>query len=249
MEVYEYQTLFQLEDDYWWCRALRETVMQALEGLTPVESAAVLDIGCGTGGMLNALHQHNRTVSYGFDQSETAVSFLKQRKLDRIGFGSVNAIPCKSNIFDAVLCLDVLESDGIDEQHALKELQRVLKDNGALILVVPAYDWLKTKEHHEAVHASKRYTRGKVRTLLQESCFKVERMSYLFPTVFPLIAAYRGLFQQKSNRTSSKPRSELKPLPTVVNTCLYATTVLERLLLRWVDFPWGSSLLAIARKK
>lgn len=54
--------------------------------------------------------------------------------------GSIEDIPHKSNIFDCVICIEVLEHLKKDEK-AIKELARVLKKEGKLIITIPSKDF------------------------------------------------------------------------------------------------------------
>jgi hypothetical protein len=118
------------------------------------------------------------------------------------------------------------------------------------VLVVPAYRWLLTEEHHKAVHASRRYTRREVAALLGRHPARLLRVTHFFAALFPAVAAYRLLLQQFSRPAAddAAPRSELRPLPAPINETLAAITRAERLALRAVDLPFGSSIIGVAQK-
>ncbi len=249
MEPHEYQTFYEFEDHYWWFRGLRKMIIQSLDALALPPKSRVLDVGCGTGGTLAALIPKFQIQGFAFDISEHAMPFLKKRHLNHVGVGSVNAIPCKSEIFEAVLCIDVFESKSVEVETALLELNRVLKKSGILLMIVPAYEWLKSSEHHAAVHASRRYNRRQVKFLLQNAGFKVKRTTYCFALIFPLIAIYRFMLKLKPKPDhKTAPRSELKHLPEVIQSILTGIVLIENWLLRYINFGWGSSILAIAEK-
>ena len=163
--------------------------------------------------------------------------------------GSISAIPVADAACDAVVCADVLEtiSDELEER-AYRELWRVVRPGGILVVVVPAYPWLLNEEHHRAVHAVRRYTKPRLVRLMQTVPLQMQRMTYLFPTLLPLIAVVR-LFQKTRRMPRGRPpRSDLRPLPRWVNAALLRIVNAERSLLRGMDFPFGSSLCAVARK-
>lgn len=98
------------------------------------------------------------------------------KTLDRDGewkpdiIGSAESIPLEDNSIDSIICTQVLEH----VQHpwvALKEMQRVLKPNGVLLLTVP-----QLNELHEIPHDYYRYTRWGLETLMTEAGLKVEVM-------------------------------------------------------------------------
>jgi SAM-dependent methyltransferase len=187
--------------------------------------------------------------SFGIDLSRHAVPFWKRRGLKRVCLASVNDLPFPDGTFDVVVCLDVLESDSVIEATAYRELWRVARDGGVIIIVVPAYRWLLTREHHRAVHASRRYTKQRLIALLRGQPVQLVRISYLFALLFPAIAGYRLARRLLGNGRSDLARSELWRLPRPVNAVLYGVMTLERVLLRSnVNLPFGSSLLAVVRK-
>lgn len=248
MESYEYKTLFDFETSYWWFRGLHEILSQTLSNLGLRSDAELLDAGCGTGQNLVNLSHNNCSEVYGFDVSVHAASFWPQRGLKKVCVSSINDIPFKDNAFDAVVSVDVLECEAVDETQAYSEMWRVLKPGGILTLVVPAYEWLFSEEHHKAVGANRRYSKKKVVDLLNRKPVQLIRLSHLFAGVFPLVVAYRILQPYWKRENANTPRSEIKPLPKIVNEALYSVMKAERLLLRRFDLPFGSSILAVARK-
>ena len=75
------------------------------------------------------------------------------------------------------------------------------------------------------------------------------RLTNLFAALFPLVATYRILQPYwKRKASSDEPRSEIKSLPYAINETLFRVVDLERSLLRRFDLPFGSSILAVARK-
>jgi ubiquinone/menaquinone biosynthesis C-methylase UbiE len=239
--MYEYET------SYWWYRGLHSILVDTLRALELPPDARILDMGCGTGqNAVNLERQLSRRV-YAFDFSQDAARFWSRRGLDRASIASINETPYADNTFDVAMTIDVLESDAVDEARAIGELWRVVKPGGYLVLTVPAYKWLLTEEHHRAVHASRRYSRTDVVTLLRRRQVRVLYTTHLFASVFPAVAAYR-LLLQKLTRAPEQPRSELRPLPPGVNTVLSGVMDAERRLLKSTTLPFGSSILAVAQK-
>ncbi len=251
MEAYEYATMAAFETSYWWYRGLHGALRDTLQAAGVGREARILDAGCGTGGNLLSLGKQFPNAS-GFDYSADAAPFWAARGLRQCCLASINEMPYPSASFDAVLSIDVLETEGVDEARAVAELWRVTRPGGIIVLVVPAYRWLLTEEHHRAVHASRRYLRPEVVALLRQHPVEILRSTHYFATLFPAIAAYRLALQRFSRphgaQTEPAPRSELTPLPPVVNELLAGVMRVERGVLRAVDLPFGSSILTVARK-
>jgi SAM-dependent methyltransferase len=249
LKSYEYQTLFDLETSYWWFRGLHAILRDTLPRVGLKPDAVVLDAGCGTGQNMVNLIDNVGYDTYGFDISSHAASFWPQRKLERVCLASINDIPYRDETFDAVISVDVLECEAVIEAQAYREMWRVLRPGGILALVLPAYDWLLSEEHHKAVMANRRYSRKKVLDLLNTMPVQLVRLTNLFAGLFPFVAIYRILQPYwKKKAPSNEPRSEIKSLPYALNETLFRIVDVEKSLLRRIDLPFGSSILAVARK-
>ncbi len=248
LEPYEYTTLFKFETSYWWFRGLHAILRETLRDAGLRSGLSILDAGCGTGQNLISLSEHNDCEIYGFDISIHAASFWPQRGLERVCVSSINEIPFRERSFDAVVSVDVLECEAVDEMTAYSEMWRVLKPGGLIAIVVPAYEWLLSDEHHKAVGATRRYSKRRLIDLLNTKPVELIRMTHLFASVFPLVVAYRILQPYWKRRAVDAPRSDLKHLPRVINEALFNVANIEKRLLKRFDLPFGSSILAVARK-
>lgn len=246
MEVYEYATMAALEDSFWWYRGIHGAIADMLRAAGVGAQARILDAGCGTGGNMRVMRRELKLEPYGFDLSPEARRFWVERKLVRSAVASINEMPYPANSFDAVVSIDVLENEFVDQDKAMVELRRVTRPGGVLLMLLPAYRWLLSEEHHRAVHTTRRYLRSEVAAMLRGSGFEIVRSTYLCTLLFPAVAAFRLL--QRKPTAAQPPRSDLKPLPTPINEALTAVMRLERVLLRGFDLPFGSSILVLGRK-
>lgn len=104
----------------------------------------VLDAGCGAGRFVMQLAQRSKWVT-GLDASSTmlrrAELNAEDYKLDNTTFvvGDVNALPFHTNSFDIVTCLNLLFMYD-DPRPAVRELLRVTKPNGRVIVLNPSAD-------------------------------------------------------------------------------------------------------------
>lgn len=249
MEVREYKTLYQLEDSHWWFKVVREVLLRTCHQLKLNLQSRILDAGCGTGGNLHALKMEITPQAYGFDLSADAARYWPGRSLQKqVCVGSANAVPFQDNAFDAVVSVDLLECDAVQEQKAYQEMLRVIRPGGYLVLVVPAYQWLLSPEHHRAVQASRRYTRRSLARLVRSNSARLVKLSHLFMTIFPAIALYRISRRLKGFPQNREAHSELKQPPQLLNEFLFRLSSWEKRLVGSVGLPWGSSLLAIIQK-
>jgi len=97
------------------------------------DSQNVLDLGCGPGTLLQNLRKESRGEIVGLDLSENRCSYAKITNpgCDLI-IGNGLEEPFKDGIFDAVLSTQLIEH--VDDKKLLREINRVLKDKGILVL-------------------------------------------------------------------------------------------------------------------
>jgi SAM-dependent methyltransferase len=243
----EYQTMRAVEDSYWWYRTLRSHVVRELANrLLP--DAHVLDAGCGTGGMLDSLRSHpSRWQLSGCDLSPDAVRLTRDRGFNSITEGSISSIPMPAEQCDAVVCLDVLYHEAVDETAALRELHRVLKPGGWLLLNLPAWNSL-AGEHDRAVKGARRYTPERIRSLLAPPLWHIESLHGWNALLFPAVWTYRQLSRLRNQTATGPAQSDLKPLPSPINQLLASISTTDLAVCRAFQIPIGTSLFAIARR-
>jgi ubiquinone/menaquinone biosynthesis C-methylase UbiE len=248
MQSYEYQTMRSFEDSYWWYTGLRARVVESLKrAIDTGHDIQVLDAGCGTGGMMHTLHQYVPAAhSIGIDFSSYAIHSTRERKVGPVAHASVAAVPFREETFDIIISLDVLEIRGVDDRRALSEFHRVLKKNGVLILNLTAFEFLRG-QHDEAVYVEQRYTKTTLRPLLLQTGFTITEITYWNALFFPLLAIWRPLSRLFAD--TSKPISDLRPLPGWINSVLTGIVLGEIQLSRHMSLPFGSSIFAVAKKK
>ncbi len=98
----EYDKMRDLEDHYWWFVGRRRTALALLDQQLPTPNRPdVLDLGCGTGAVAQALDP-THTVT-GLDMSEKALDYCRARGLTRLVQGDAMALPFPDASFQATL--------------------------------------------------------------------------------------------------------------------------------------------------
>lgn len=244
--------LFEKEGTYWWNVTKRETVLSLL-GSPPLHSGPkaqrlAVDIGCGTGYTAMVFQSHFRMV--GADVSRDALRLSQGRGLTHLCQIDMTefSLPFKSDSFDLVFALDVIEHIE-DDVRALKECGRILKDSGLLIVTVPAFMALWSP-WDEALGHRRRYNALTLSQTGQKAGLSIKRLSYMFFFVFPmavLIRSVKRLLQRNAKRYSS----DFIPIPGPLNHLLIGIGRLEQWLLTKLNlnFPWGLSVISVMAKK
>lgn len=145
----------------------------------------VLDIGCGAGTICFYLANKGHKVT-GIDISQKAVNECRT-SAKRLGIKNVDFIRLdfpKENLrnkkYDIVILTEVIEHIENDNL-ALKEILKLLKSNGLLILSTPSIDAPLnrlglTKEFDNRVGHLRRYSLLNLKKLLRTSSFRIEEI-------------------------------------------------------------------------
>lgn len=243
MNISEYAEMYKLESFYWWFvarRRLLEALVQEIAG--EFKRPVILDVGCGTGINFSVLAKYGDTFSS--DASEEALSFSKGRGIDGLVRSHIEELPFVGSTFDIITALDVLEHID-DDLVGLDEIYRVSREGGVLVITVPAYGFLWS-EHDEALHHRRRYAASELRNKLTNAGFGVERITYYITFLFFPILFMR--FAQSVSKKSIHAKTSHVILPGWLNSLLIAILGFERVLLRWMNFPFGVSIVCLARK-
>jgi len=134
------------------------------------------------------------------------------------------------------------------EQEGIREVARVLKPGGAMVMTVAALEILHGA-HSRLAAETRRYTPARLRALMAAGGLIRERVTFTHATIFPLVLAARlGDRLKGAASTADNDEWELAVPPAPVNAALTAALLAEAALLRVVDMPIGSSLICVARK-
>ena len=235
--------MYEAEETQWWYAGMRAISLSILgtewrDG--DAEARRILDAGCGTGNNLAHLRRFGRTV--GVDLSDEALALCRRRGVAATR-ANLLALPFPDGAFDAVTSFDVLYHRWVaDDRVAVREMVRVLRPGGLLLVRVPALAML-WGAHDEAVHSRHRYTRGEVRRLLEGEGLEVVRLTYANTLLFPVIAARRTL-----DRLLGRHGSDVGFLPAPLEWTFRHLLGLESRLVRRLSLPVGASVFALARK-
>jgi 2-polyprenyl-3-methyl-5-hydroxy-6-metoxy-1,4-benzoquinol methylase len=173
-----------------------------------IKGHKILDVGCGGGGYIIALAKKKREC-YGVDPL-LAISLAKAHKKAKEEKAKIflckavgEFLPYKSQIFDVVLCLSTLQHVG-DQEKMLREIRRVLQNNGKLLMSIPTTRNIHTF-FREVIpsHFSAGFNITTVRKLLTREGFQISEVkgSGFFP---PFLNKVLQFFHVISGETITK---------------------------------------------
>lgn len=111
------------------------TVNQVISRLP--NKGKVLDVGCFNGFVLDKIMDRKLNLSlYGVDASLECVKFCKSKGHNVLQADLEKTLPYDDGHFDVIIGLEVIEHLA-DTDFFIKELKRILKDNGKIILTTP----------------------------------------------------------------------------------------------------------------
>lgn len=247
----EYEKMFRLEGQLWWYRSLHERVDSALQQrFGPRRDMAILDAGCGTGGLLDFLRKRGYTNLRGIDGSSDAVAFCQQRQLPVTLVNLNDLVNFKPDThYDAIICNDVFcYFTEADLHPLLASLSDRLKPNGILVSNNNAFNVFRG-EHDVAVGILLRFVRADFDRLLPQHGLSIQAATYWSFVLSPLILLIRQWQRLQLTlgwRSAEEAQSDVYLPSSWINETLYRVVRAEQALLHRT--PFGSSLFMISKK-
>jgi SAM-dependent methyltransferase len=235
---------YQAEARHFWFQGFRQFVTPVLAEVTGGRrDLRLLDCGCGTGANLELLAPYGRAV--GFDLSPGGL--VRAHRAGRsVARADVTRIPLPSAAFDVVTSFDVLQCVP-DDAGAVREMARVTRAGGCVVATMAALDEL-SGDHGEVWGEVRRYTPARSRALMEQAGLRVERVSFLFASLFPLMLGARLVQRWSRPFREVSHDSDISVPPAAVNAALATVLRAEAAVSRRMPMPIGSSLLVVATK-
>ncbi|MCP6719468.1 MAG: class I SAM-dependent methyltransferase [Patescibacteria group bacterium] len=162
--------------------AKKKFILEALE--KEPRDSKILDMGCGEGVFIEELFSRGFSNIEGIDLNYSS-SLVKKGNILETSFSEKN--------FDIILLLDVIEHMSFqDQERLLKEIKRLLKDDGELIISIPNLAHFYSRISFLLKGFLKRTANikkhpgdrpiGEYLQLLDNAGFQIEKRKGLFPT-------------------------------------------------------------------
>jgi SAM-dependent methyltransferase len=250
-----FEPLASAEERHFWFRSRNRLISSLLKKIKQEfpEPSHLLEIGCGTGNVLRAITDVFRDRSMiGMDLFHNGLVYAKKKLSCPLVQGDLHQAPF-SQQFGLIGLFDVLEHMQ-DDARVLDEINKMLKTGGYIILTVPAFSALWSY-FDVAGHHVRRYQQDDLNRNLETAGFEVVQSSYFMSLLFPIVwvrrklAGGNALNGNDQDSVFNTAVEELKIVP-LLNEILEWILGLETFFIsRGFQFPFGTSLIAIAKKK
>jgi len=235
MEPHLIDDLAYKETFYWWHRVRRHNLFRLLSAkIGP--SARVLEIGCGTGANLREGGE-GWIAGIGVDLEMRALAYCCD--LAVVQADALAMLPFANTTFDAVVLLDVLEHLP-EPDDLVREMSRVLRPGGAVIIMVPAGPelWSYWDEMHGH---QRRYTKTTLTSVFGDG-WRLEALEYSFSWMYPIVWGFRRFMERRQRPPG---HSDFIEIPNVLNALQVMLGRIEGRAQRYVSAPFGTTLCGV----
>jgi 2-polyprenyl-3-methyl-5-hydroxy-6-metoxy-1,4-benzoquinol methylase len=246
-----FDLLYRSEEKSFWFQ-VRNLLIGDILRMFLSKDSRLLEVGCGTGFVSGYLKKQEYRMECAdlfleglkyCQKRESGHAYYQYNLYDDVFFEE----------FDGILACDVIEHLE-DDERALVNLNRSLKKGGVLVLTVPACKAIWSDIDDYAGH-KRRYSKRELNRKLEAAGFKVVKNSYFMMLLFPAIALSRTMVKWKKRpgagrdeMASTHGQDELS-IPPLLNAIFARIFSIEVPLIRHIDLPIGSSLIAVAIKE
>lgn len=180
--------------------ALKRRVLSIVKGLDINHFDSILDCGCGDGLYLKIIRELSGAAVCGFDLSGESLMLARGYTRDAgvpLVQGGIGSLPYRDNSFSKIFSTEVLEHVE-DDLGALKEIFRILKPGGRLIITVPNHNypflwdplnWILERFFGRHIESGfwagiwnmhlRLYYRDEIEALIKRSGFKIRMVEFL----------------------------------------------------------------------
>lgn len=232
-----------LADKSFWAIGRAEIISWALRRYAPT-AGKVLEVGCGTGGVLAHLERAFPTTE--LTGAEALLPGLRaaSQRLSRTQLlqCDATALPFDAE-FDAVGAFDVIEHIKQDEA-VIRGMAAALAPGGVVLITVPQHPFLYGPADVAAMH-ERRYTASGLKARLRAAGLTPLCVTSFVSVLFPAMAAVRLVAKYRGGSYDSAEEFKIGALNGVFKRVMDIERWSIALGVRW---PFGGSLLAVARK-
>jgi SAM-dependent methyltransferase len=243
--TYEHEALAAAERVHFWFRARARLIAWSINRHFP-QAASLLDVGCGSGGVLAELQTYCPQLTLtGAEVLLAALRYARARIPDvELLQVDVRRLPFERE-FDVFCAFDVLEHLD-DDERMLGEMAKAVRPGGGLVVTVPQHPQLWSRVDDYSRHR-RRYRRSELVARVQRAGFAVQRVTSFVALMLPAMMLSR--IRDRRQERPFDPRAELH-IGAVANAIATLLSDVERYAIQLgVSWPAGGSLLLVAVKR
>lgn len=160
-------------------------VKTILKFVSPKKKDTILELGCGSGAVLNALLPYGCKLIVGLDWLETSVTLTKKRAGNLLAIsGDAKKLPFCDETFTKLIMQHLIEHFK-DTVKVIQEWKRVLKPGGKLTLATPNrlfphQEWFDDPSHYKI------FTEDELSHILESAGLVVVNSRVINPYIFDL---------------------------------------------------------------
>lgn len=249
MKKQDYLLMHKLENKYWFWLGKKDLINKILKKYKQDKKIKILDIGCGTGSILESLK--GKGDLYGIDPSSDAINYCKTKGNFKLKKSNIESLNYPNNYFDVIILSDIIEHID-DDSKGIQNCYKILKKKGILIITVPAHKKLWNQDDIRLSH-KRRYSKERLQKISKN--FKILKVSYIHFFIYPLVKLSRILESSKRNNQNSTLEMKMKDkllkgdlIASLSNIILLYLNKIENSLLQIINLPFGVGLLMILEK-
>jgi SAM-dependent methyltransferase len=258
-----FELLRRMQKNHFWYRGRHRFLLHALRRHLPSPKRdlgllRLVDLGGGCGGWINYVLKHHRNEFKELalaDSSLVALRFAQEFLSDTASLYQIDLLRLGwKERWDVAFLLDVLEHIP-DDCAALREIGQALTPGGLLFVTTPALKRFWTWNDDAAKH-QRRYCKADYRELAAACGLELLDVRYFMFLLSPLLLAQRMLIRPPAAAESLDPDEQLELVkrthkipPSLINSLLAAVFASETPLGHMFPFPWGTSVLAVFRRR
>lgn len=239
-----YHSNYQLEDTYWWFIGRNNIIIELINKIISIKPGTeILDVGCGTCGFAKLLSQNYDVI--GLDTSNLALEYCKKRGIKTLYNDFLENFPKNNHNIEVITMLDVIEHIQ-DDLKVVKDAYQILPVGGWFVASVPAYSFLWSV--HDEIHQHfRRYNKKKIVSLIEDAGFQVVYKSY-FNTILFIPGLIKRFLDKIIHSNKGEAEVAVETFPGLINNIMTKLFLLEGKILPSIRFPFGMSILIIAKK-
>ena len=225
------------EKNHWWFKGRREIISKVIKNNFR-KKLQILDFGAGSGTNIDVLSKFGKVHIY--EKNKKMNNYLKKKYSKSKKVKSIQNF--KNEKYDLIVAADVIEHIQNDKK-AIKDLTKILKKNGKILITVPAFQFLFSKKDVQLKHY-RRYNIKNFKFLTKDlKIIKITYFNFVLFIPLSLVILFLKIFRIDFINYAEKTPNKL------INTIFYNLFSFEKKLINSLYFPFGLSILYLGQKR